>query len=71
MNGEGKLTKRSANGVENQKPDPSLPADVWIGNGDRSSKDGKKGHEPLSRDAKGESNRTVPERYNYGSISVL
>lgn len=65
------LTIWNGNEVEDQEPNPGLPPDTCVGDGNWSGIDGQEGGDPLARDTQREADVAVSQRHDLGGIHIL
>ena len=65
------LTIWDGNGVEDQKPNPGLPPDICVSDGNRTGVHGQEGGNPLAGYTQRETDVAVSERHDLGGIHVL
>lgn len=66
-----RLTIWNGNEVEDQEPDPSLPSNIGVGDGNWTSVNGQEGSDPLAGDTEREANMAISEWHNLSGIHVL
>lgn len=66
-----RLTIWNGNEVEDQEPDPSLPSDICVGDGNWTGVNSQEGSDPLAGDTEREANMAVSEWHNLSGIHVL
>lgn len=64
-------TIRDCDDIENQEPDPSVPAHTSVSDGDRSSEDSDEGRDPLARHTEREAEVAVAKGHDLARVNIL